>query len=168
MRNLLRLIVRFHLFFLFLLLEVSAIIMVVQRNNFHRARFINVSRSVHGFSSETLGGIRGYLNLRQSNAELHKENTLLWNRLDGLERQRERFIPMRSDSIPGRIFSYIPAMVINNSTNKQFNYITLNKGRLHGIEPEMAVISTEGVVGIVYKVSGNYATVIPMTNRDFR
>ena len=46
--------------------------------------------------------------------------------------------------------------------------MTMKKGRLHGIEREMAVISTEGVVGVVYQVSGNYATVIPLINRDFR
>ena len=168
MRNLLRLIIRYHFFFLFLLLEVLAIFMLVQRNNFHRARFINASRSVQGFFSENLGGMKEYLVLRQINAELYKENTLLRNRLDDLEKQREKSSILRSDSIPGRQFAYIPARVINNSTNKQFNFITLNKGRHHGIEPEMAVISPEGVVGVVYAVSGNYATVIPMINRNFR
>ena len=168
MRNLLRLIILYHFFFLFLLLEVLAIFMLVQRNNFHRARFINASRSVQGFFSENLGGMKEYLVLRQINAELYKENTLLRNRLDDLEKQREKSSILRSDSIPGRQFAYIPARVINNSTNKQFNFITLNKGRHHGIEPEMAVISPEGVVGVVYAVSGNYATVIPMINRNFR
>ena len=168
MRNLLRLIVRYHFFFLFLLLEVLAIFMLVQRNNFHRARFINASRSVQGFFYVNLGGMKEYLLLRQINAELYKENTLLRNRLDDLEKQREKSSILRSDSIPGRQFAYIPARVINNSTHKQFNFITLNKGRHHGIEPEMAVISPEGLVGVVYAVSGNYATVIPMINRNFR
>jgi rod shape-determining protein MreC len=58
--------------------------------------------------------------------------------------------------------------VINNSINKQFNFITLNKGSLHGIEPEMAVIAPDGVVGVVYATSGNYSTIIPMINRNFR
>jgi rod shape-determining protein MreC len=156
------------LFFLFLLLEVSAIFMLVQRNNFHRARFINVTSSIQGFLSENLGGFREYLALRQINSELSMENTLLRNRLDELERQHQEPPVTRIDSIPGRMYSYIPARVINNSTNKQFNFITLNKGRNHGIEPEMAVISGEGVIGVVYEVSANYSTVIPLINRDFR
>jgi rod shape-determining protein MreC len=129
---------------------------------------MNLSQSVQGLFSENLGGIRQYLALSQTNMELSRENTLLRNQLDELERQHEDSPVLRRDSIPGRMFSYIPASVINVSTNKQFNFITLNKGRLHGIEPEMAVISTEGVVGIVYQVSGNYSTVIPLINRDFR
>jgi rod shape-determining protein MreC len=32
----------------------------------------------------------------------------------------------------------------------------------------MAVIAPDGVVGVVYATSGNYATVIPMINRNFR
>ena len=109
-----------------------------------------------------------YLYLRQTNAELYNENTLLWNRLDGLSRELDKNSAVRSDSVPGRRYAYIPAMAINNSTNKQFNFITLNKGRHHGIEPEMAVISPKGVVGVIYAVSGNYSTVIPLINRDLR
>ena len=141
---------------------------VVQRNSFHRAQFINASLSVRGAFSGTFGGLSEYLDLRQTNQELYKENTLLRNRLDGLNRELNQSLSTKKDDIPGRLFSYIPAIVINNSTNKQYNFITLNKGRNHGIEEEMAVISPDGVVGVVYNVSANYSTVITLINRDFR
>ena len=141
---------------------------VVQRNNFHRAQFINASLSVRGVLTGTFGGLSEYLVLRQTNQELYKENSLLRNQLDGLNKELDQSVSTSNDDIPGRLFSYIPAMVINNSTNKQYNFITLNKGRNHGIEEEMAVISPEGVVGVVYNVSSNYSTVIPLINRDFR
>ncbi len=168
MRNLLRLIVQYYFFFLFLFLEAVSVLLVVQHNNFQRARFINVTRSLEGFFYETFGGIREYMLLRQTNEDLQKENTLLRNRLDALTRKMEPSPAVRMDSVPRRQFSYIPATVINSSTNKQFNFITLNKGRHHGIEPEMAVISPRGVVGVVYAVSGNFSSVIPMINRNFR
>ena len=168
MRNLLRLIVRYHFFFLFLLLEVLSIFIVVQKNNFQRAQYIGVTRSVQGFFFETFGSLRDYLELRQTNNDLFKENTLLRNRLDGLSRQHESFPVSRNDSIPGRQFLFIPATVINNSTNKQLNFITIDKGRLHGIEPEMAVIAPQGVVGVVYAVSASYSTILPVINRNFR
>ncbi|MFC2080761.1 rod shape-determining protein MreC [Bacteroidota bacterium] len=168
MKNLLRLIVRYYFFFLFLLLEVVSIILVVQHNNFHRAQFLNFTRSFEGFFYETFGGLREYLVLKQTNQDLHMENTLLWNQQDGLNRKLENSSGYVYDSVPRRKFSYIPASVINSSINKQFNFISLDKGRHHGIEPEMAVISPRGVVGVVYAVSGNFSTVIPMINRDFR
>ncbi len=168
MRNLLRLIARYYFFFLFIFLEVVSVFLVVQHNSYHRGQFISFTRSIEGFFYETFGGVREYLVLRKTNRDLQMENTLLRNQMDGLNRKLETSLAIRPDSVPRRQFSYIPASVINSSTNKQFNYLILDKGRHHGIEPEMAVISPRGVVGLVYAVSGNYSSVIPMINRDFR
>ncbi len=168
MRNLLLLIVRYYFFFLFLFLEVVSVFLVVQNNTFHRAQFISQSRSIEGFFFKKFGGIREYLVLKQTNLDLQMENTLLHNQLDGLNRKMEASLGISNDSVPRRQFLYLPASVINASTNKQFNFLTLDKGRNHGIVPEMAVVSPLGVVGVVYSVSGNYSTVIPLINRDFR
>jgi rod shape-determining protein MreC len=168
MRNLINLIIRYYFFFLFLILEVASILLVVQNNTYHRAQFTSLARSVEGFFYETFGGFREYLVLRQTNRELQMENTLLRNRLDGLSRREGAYSAVSPESGPGRKFSYIPATIINSSTNKQYNFMTLDKGRHHGIEPEMAVVSPAGVVGVVYAVSANFSSVIPMINRDFR
>ena len=167
MRNLLRFIIRYHFFFLFLLLETVSLILIVQYNNYQKAQFIGFTESLQGSYFEAFGGIREYFSLRQTNRDLYRENTLLRNRMDRLLRDREYLTGSRYDSIPDRQFTYIPARVIHNSVNKQFNFITLNKGYHHGIEPEMAVIAPNGVVGVVYATSGNYAMVMPMINRNF-
>lgn len=44
------------------------------------------------------------------------------------------------------------------------NYITLNKGSLQGIKPEMAVVTSQGVVGVVKSVSQNFSTAISLLN----
>jgi rod shape-determining protein MreC len=168
MRNLLRLIIRYHFFFLFLLLETVSVILIVQYNNYHRAQFVGFSKSLQGIYYETFGGIREYLSLRETNRDLYMENTLLRNRIDRLLRDREASPGSHPDSVPDRQFLHVPARIINSSVNKQFNFITLNKGSHHGIEPEMAVIAPDGVVGVVYATSGNYSTVIPMINRNFK
>jgi len=54
--------------------------------------------------------------------------------------------------------------VVNNSTNKRFNYITLNKGIKDSIETEMAVVTNYGVVGVINRVSKNYSTAISILN----
>ena len=38
---------------------------------------------------------------------------------------------------------------------------------MSGIQPEMAVIGSEGIVGIVKSVSDNYSSVLSVLNRDF-
>jgi rod shape-determining protein MreC len=60
------------------------------------------------------------------------------------------------------------ADVVNNSTSKQHNYITLNRGRGQGVRPEMGVLSSDGIVGVVLSTSKNYATVVSMLNLNFR
>ena len=58
-------------------------------------------------------------------------------------------------------YVYKTAEMINSSFNKTKNYIVIDKGATEGIQPEMAVCSSEGVVGIIEKVSNRYARVLP-------
>jgi len=69
---------------------------------------------------------------------------------------------------PDYIYDYIPAEVVNNSTNKQNNYITLNVGSARGVRQDMGVVGPEGIVGIVRNVSANYSTVISVLNSKFK
>ncbi len=58
---------------------------------------------------------------------------------------------------------YIPARVINNSiADDRINIITINRGAKDGIRPNMAVVTSNGIVGRVLKVSDNYATVLSL------
>lgn len=58
-------------------------------------------------------------------------------------------------------YTYIAARVINNSVvNDRNNYITINRGTADGIRKNMAVVSSEGIVGWVANVSNHYATII--------
>ena len=57
---------------------------------------------------------------------------------------------------------------INNSINRRSNYLTLNRGRIHGIKPQMAVIGPAGVVGIVLHVSNHFCTVLSLLNSQIK
>jgi len=61
-------------------------------------------------------------------------------------------------------FRFTPARVINNSVNKQQNYITLNKGRKDGIKPDQGILSPQGIVGVVTSVSESYSTGLSLLN----
>ncbi|MBA7716510.1 hypothetical protein ES703_125583 [subsurface metagenome] len=76
-----------------------------------------------------------------------------------------KYIP--DTSLTDRKFDFIGARVINNSTNKQYNFITLNKGKRHGIQPGMAVICDNGIVGVVKESTENYSSVVSVLNREF-
>jgi len=110
-----------------------------------------------------------FFKLRTANDNLSEENTALKNQIIELQNKLSALEPEEKDSTdyhvpPDMENKLISAKVINNSTNKLQNYITLNKGYDDGLRPDMGVISDEGVVGIVKTVSHKFAVVIPVLN----
>src|SRR5690606_37899303 len=72
------------------------------------------------------------------------------------------------DSIVIDCYDFIVATVINNSIRQKSNYITLDKGSRDGVKPDMAVITSNGVVGIVQNVSEHFATVKSLLHPDIK
>ncbi len=169
MQNLIRFILRNHFLLLFILLEIVALVLVFQNNYYQSAIVFNISRNVSGYINTKTYSVRQYLSLREANTALHEENRLLRNELFSSYKSQ---VPPASeaefDQIWERRYDYIPARVIANSVNKQHNFLSLDKGAVHGVETDMAVVSGNGVVGIVTGVSENFSTVIPLLNVDLR
>lgn len=63
-------------------------------------------------------------------------------------------------------YEFITARSIRNSIAGTNNWLIINRGTSDGIEPDMAVVSPEGVVGIVRHVSRNYALVMSLLHRE--
>ena len=56
---------------------------------------------------------------------------------------------------------------LNNSLNKQHNYLILGKGSDDGVKPQTGVITNNGVIGIVDAVSRHYSYAISFLNAEF-
>ena len=167
MRNLYRFIVRNNFVILFLILEGVSFLFIFQFNKFQKSHFIEHSRNVTSFIYNNFHGFNEYFNLRVENDMLSLENVRLKNLIEKHNYEKTGEVSIY-DSVKRVNYVYTPARVIYNSVNKQYNYITVNKGKLQGVYPEMAVISAKGVVGIVIGTSNNFATVLPVLNRNFR
>jgi len=72
-----------------------------------------------------------------------------------------------SDTIIHQQYIYTSAAVINNSINRQKNFFTLNKGKKQGADIDMAVISPNGVAGIIVSSSENFSVAMSLLNLDF-
>lgn len=168
MRNLIQILIKYHSFFLFLFLEVVALILISQFNRYQSSKMANLTVKYAGGLYNTSASVTQYLYLKNANEQLAEENSRLKNFL--MESRRDNLYTQYifNDSIVFKDFRYSSARVINNSTHKQMNYITLNKGMNDGIESGMAVTSTQGVVGIVKGVSKNYSVVLPIHNLSTR
>lgn len=168
MKNLLRLIQRFHLTFVFVLLEAVALLLLVNHNNYQRTRFYNSGNILVGSIYKETSDLNDYFNLKKINIDLAEENTMLKNLiLHNISAPQDSIISF-SDSLTGDNFRFVQARVINNSVNRLRNYITLNKGTLDGLKPEMGVVAPRGVVGKIIQCSNNYSVVIPIINPRLR
>lgn len=168
MRNLLKILYTYHFLLLFIALEVVSIVMLVQNNKYHSASYAAKAKAISGSIFASVNDFKEYLSLKEANKALAHENAMLRNYLKSNFNTFDTTRIVLNDSIFRQHYRYQEAKVVNNTVNKQFNYITLNKGSRNGIKPDMAVIGPNGVVGIVNGVSENFANVVSLLNVDFK
>lgn len=166
MRNLIFFIYKYYTFFLFFALEVFAMVIIYRFNNYQKASFVNFTTGVTSSFYTSINNIETYFSLREVNDSLQQENARLHSLL--LTSYYENNITSNSikDTVFKQQYTYLAAKVVNNSVTKRNNYITINRGTLHGVKPEMAVICESGIVGIVLNVSDHYATVLSFLNNN--
>jgi len=168
MQNLIRFLIRYHFSLLFILIEALAIFLLVQNNNYQKTKFVGFTRNIKGSFYQQSVKINNYFHLKEENQKLAKENAQLKNFIaKNLETRVDSFKTV-TDSIYNQQYRYIRADIINNSINKQHNYITIDKGSMDGIEREMGVISPNGIVGIISGVSKHFATAISVLNSELK
>lgn len=122
----------------------------------------------------TANNITGYFHLREINEDLQQRNASLEMELIELRNRLTKLTDIvKSDSLGVDSsslsrYSFVIAHVINNSVIHPHNFLTIEKGRLDGVEPEMGVVDHNGVVGIVNVTGDHTARVISLLNSDLR
>jgi rod shape-determining protein MreC len=157
---------QYRAFFTFLSLEVICVWLIIQNNQYQSSKYFNTSNAFVASLISTSNGVKEYLGLREINRELAEENARLRQVID---RQNNRVASKSveaKDSSTINSFEFVSAKVVNNSVNLSKNYITIDKGKLDGISPGMAVISARGAVGKVKTVSDHFSVVISLLNID--
>jgi rod shape-determining protein MreC len=167
MEQLIRFLMRYGVYFLFVVLEAFSFIVIVNQNSFQHAAFYSSSNRIAGAIYSAGNSVVEYFGLTDVNRQLSAENIELKNRVVRLE----ALLASAGDTLShtpyilaDKDYQYIEAKVINNSVNKLQNFITLNKGRRDGVMPEMGVVTNEGIVGVVSASNDRYSTVLPLLN----
>lgn len=160
MRNLIQFLSKNSVVFIFLFLEFIALTLLVKNNNYQNSKFFNSSNFLVGNLYSTIDNVNDYFSLKEVNAELAEQNAKLKNQsITSFTKIFGNTVEIK-DTAYSQKYMYTSAKVVNNSTNRRNNYITIDKGALNGIEAGMGVISAKGVVGTVKNVSENYCSVM--------
>lgn len=173
MRNLIRFLVRFSAWILFLIYVVASCWLLFTKNPYQHHVYLTsasaLGRTVYGAANT----VTSYFYLREINEDLQMRNTALEMEILHLKDQiaqyklQEYADTMKIDSSLTR-YSFALAHVINNSVNRSNNYITIDRGAKDGIKPEMGVVDQNGVVGIVNIVGDHSARIISLLNPYLR
>ena len=173
MRNLLYFLLRYGSWFLFGLYVVLSGIMLFNTNPYQHYVYLTsasrVSSTVYGVANN----VTSYFSLREINDDLQRRNAELEMQIltlrEMISRRDEQLAgdTMMVDTVLSR-YRFIIGRVINNSINRRHNYITIMKGALDGVKPEMGVVDQNGVVGIVNVVGPHTCRVISLLNPNLR
>lgn len=173
MSELFKFFVRYSSWFLFVIYLVAGLVMLFSRNPFQHHVYLSSANVVASSVYKATNNVTSYFSLRDINEDLQRRNSDLElenYRLKSVIRDYKEKLyadTMTVDSTLSR-YHFLIAHVINNSINHSHNYITIEKGRLDGVEPEMGVIDQNGIVGIVNVVSDHTARLISVLNPYLR
>ncbi|MFC2090753.1 rod shape-determining protein MreC [Bacteroidota bacterium] len=165
MRGLLWLIRRFNYILVFIILEIFAFVLISNHQIYQHSVLLNLNREIAGGIYSRIERIRSYINLKEENESLLDENALLKNKLDRLLTGLDDTTHIKYE---GNTYYQTTAHIVHGSFNKQFNYLTIDAGKLKGVSSDMAVMSSTGIVGVILESSANFSTILPVINRDFR
>lgn len=159
MRNLLIFLNRFKIFIVFVALQSIALGIYFSYTYYPGMRFMSSTQSINNSLVNFRNSITDHFYLSEKNDSLLAENSYLKNQL------KENFVRVQSDlvrisdTLYRQNYTYIPSNIVNTTVNHRNNFVTLDIGSKHGIEEGMGVVSKNGLVGIVFKVSDNYTLV---------
>lgn len=168
MKNLLNFIYRNNFFFVFLVLEFICVLILIRNNGYQGSSLLNSSNAISANIYAMQASTKEYLLLKDENERLAEQNTYLLNRLKLGYAALPLKIYTRHDTIYRQDYEFMNGKVINSSVTKRNNYLTLNIGSKLGITRDMAVISSNGIIGIVKDVSPNFSSVMSILHKDVR
>lgn len=167
MQNIVEFLKKYNHWFLFVILEAVALLLLFQFNKYQGSVWFTTANTVSAKVYEMTSAVEQYFSLTKVNEDLTQRNITLERELAVM---RQKMEAMGADSTMiasikgsmGEGISMIPAKVVSNSIDRRDNFMTIDKGEADGVKPDMGVVCGTGLVGIVYQTTAHYSVVIPI------
>lgn len=173
MRNLWDFLAKYYNWFLFVVLEGVGCLLLFQYNSYQNSVWINSANAVSGKVYEVSSAVESFFSMSKVNEQLTLRNFYLERQVDQL---RRLYADATGDTLAndmGQIemldkYKLTTANVVNNTLDRNDNFITIDRGRADGIEADMGVVCGLGIVGVTYLVGEHYTVVMPVINTRTR
>ncbi|WP_341660024.1 rod shape-determining protein MreC [Blattabacterium cuenoti] len=168
MREFFNFFLKWRFFIFFFLLESAAIFLSFSNSKFHQYIYEGSSNFMIGKIYETIHKLRNYFLLEIENKKLLNENKKLHDDkiFSKIRKISKDF--KKEDINYLQQYTFTPVQIINNSIHEQENYITINKGSIDGIKPDMGIILYNGIAGIIIKTSPHFSIAISLLNQKIK
>ena len=173
MHRLIEFIKRIYIVLLFLLIEGVALWSYATATPYTESKILARTTAVGSAVSGTMNDVRTFFSLPDANDALTKRVAYLESEIERRDIAIAELLPGEFekpiiDSIDSK-FCYHPANVISMTTNRNRNYIIVDKGAEDGIRENMGVITpNKELVGTVVSCSDSYSVVMPLLNTLFK
>ena len=145
----------------FLVLIIISFSFIINRNFFQNSKFNFFTNNIISSVNNQTKQINNYLNLKSDNTRLKSENLALKIQLNSVG------IPSNTAYKP-KNYNYNVAEIISNSIKHSRNYLIINKGSNDSVKLDDGLVTNNGIIGIINKVSPKYSTAISILNSDIK
>ena len=166
MSRIIQILIRNHVFFLFIFLECVSFRIFISH---HFVGESNLAKKMTAIRSEVFHRekkIKEYFFLKDSNKNLLASNKKLIKRNLLLTKQLE-VNQYETVNTPTDSNIIVQTKILRNSWNKKQNFMTVNSGEFNNLTSNMGVVSIDNsLVGITHTTINHFATVITLINID--
>jgi rod shape-determining protein MreC len=160
MNKILEFLYKYLVVIIFVVLEMLAFLLVVNKNDLQRSVAFRSVTALSAWTHSLTNSVTDYFGLVEANRYLADENARLYKEIADYKTWIADSLVSQSAE------NYLSAKVVYNSVYDLQNYIIIDKGSEQGVEEDMGVFAPQGVVGVVQRVSNNYAVVLPIINPE--
>lgn len=166
MGTLLRLLLKYQHFLLFLILEVLALYLYFDSSLQVKAQVGSRFYTIQGAAYQRIRSFTNYLYLREENLALVQENIRLRNVLEGVQ---------HSASTSGEVvacdslqYRRVAAQVVHHTLSLPRNLFMLDRGSNDSVAENMPVLSHGNAAGIIVATTPHYSKAIALINVELR
>lgn len=173
MHRLIEFIKRIYVVLLFLLIEGVALWSYATATPYTESKILARTTAMGSAVSGAINDVRNFFALPDQNSALTQRVAELEAEVESRDMLIAELTPHDGempivDSLDAK-FSYHPADVISMTTNRNRNYIVVDRGTKDGIRENMGVITpNKELVGTVVSCSDSYSVVMPLLNTLFK
>lgn len=157
MRFLINFFTKNRLFLFFILLQLSAIVLIFSKNAMQKSWIADQTTVFNAWVSGNIDEGTSYLKLKEINEQLTQQNKQLMTELYGKETTIPKFVRVHDTIDGGQVYTFVDGEIAANSINRKNNYFTINRGKRDGVESNMGVITPKGIAGIVINTTEHYS-----------